>query len=303
MARSTFNDLTSALNRRHLLQTTAGGMAALFMGGTSVADDTPAAAEKTAEKVITKGRLKQSVSRWCFGDVTLADLARASAAMGLKSVEIVGPEDWPVLKEHGLICALTPSHGIPKGLNDKANHAQCIESLKKSIEATSAAGFPNVVDLSGNRFGMADDVGLANYVEGIKKVVGFAEQKNVTICLEVLNSRHDHQDYMCDTVEWAVEACKKVGSPRLKILFDIYHVQIMQGDIIARIKQYHEYIGHYHTAGVPGRHEMDETQELCYPAIMRAIAETGYQGYIGHEFIPTSDPIGKLREMAKLCDV
>jgi hydroxypyruvate isomerase len=297
MPRTSSNALSSALNRRHLLQTTAGGLAAIFFGDQLHADD------QAGEKVAVKGRLKQSVSRWCFGGIALADLARASAAMGIKSVELVEPGDFPVLKEHGLICAMTPSHGIPKGLNDKANHAQCIESLKKSIEATADAGFPNVVDVSGNRFGMADDVGLANYVEGIKKVIGFAEEKNVTICLEVLNSRHDHGDYMCDTVEWAVEACKRVGSPRLKILFDIYHVQIMQGDIIARIKQFHEYIGHYHTAGVPGRHEMDDSQELNYPAIMRAIVESGFQGYVGHEFIPQSDPLGKLREAVKQCDV
>ena len=307
MKRSTSNDLTSALNRRHLLQTTAGGLAAIVFADKLSADDQPAGKQESKEKpagnVVTKGRLKQSVSRWCFGDIPLADLARDAAAMGLKSVELVGPGDFAVLKEHGLICAMTLSHGIPRGLNDKANHASCIASLTKSIEATADAGFPNVVDVSGNRFGMADDVGLANYVEGIKKVIGLAEQKNVTICLEVLNSRHDHGDYMCDTVEWAVDACKKVGSPRLKILFDIYHVQIMQGDIIARIKQYREYIGHYHTAGVPGRHELDETQELCYPGIMRAIAETGFQGYVAHEFMPTSDPMGKLREAVKLCDV
>jgi hydroxypyruvate isomerase len=302
MSRSSSNDLTSALNRRHLLQTTAGGLAAMVLGDQLYGADQPEK-DAPAEKVVAKGRLKQSVSRWCFGGIALTDLARESAAMGLQSIELVGPEEFSVLKEHGLICAMTPSHGIPKGLNDKANHAQCIESLKKSIEATGEAGFPNVVDVSGNRFGMPDDVGLANYVEGIKKVIGLAERKNVTICLEVLNSRHDHQDYMCDTVEWAVEACKRVGSPRLKILFDIYHVQIMQGDIIARIKQFHEYIGHYHTAGVPGRHEMDENQELNYPAIMRAIAETGFQGFVGHEFIPTSDPIGKLREAVKQCDV
>ncbi|MCC6126600.1 MAG: TIM barrel protein [Pirellulales bacterium] len=273
------------------------------LGAAEASGGVPKTGEKPAEKAAEKGRLKQSVSRWCFGGMKLPQLAQEAAAMGLKSIELVGPKDWPVLKEHGLICAMTPSHDIPKGLNDKANHAECIESLKKSIEATGDAGFPNVVDLTGNRFGMADDAGLANYVEGIKKVVGIAEQKNVTICLEVLNSRRDHRDYMCDTVEWAVEACKRVGSPRLKILFDIYHVQIMQGDIIARIKQYREYIGHYHTAGVPGRHELDESQELFYPAIMRAIAETGFQGYIGHEFVPTGQPMKKLREAVELCDV
>jgi hydroxypyruvate isomerase len=304
MSRSSFNDLSPALNRRHLLQSTAGGLAAFVFADQLSADEQTSENQPHAEKVITKGRLKQSVSSWCFGGIKLSDLAREAAAMGIQSVELVGPEDWPVLKEHGLICAITPSTGIAKSFNDKANHAESIATVKKSIEASSAAGFPNVVCLSGNRAkGLSDDEGLENCVQGLKQVVGYAEEKKVTLCLEVLNSRLDHKGYMGDTVEWCVEVCKRVGSPRMKILFDIYHVQVQQGDIIARIRQFHEYIGHYHTAGVPGRREMDENQELNYPAIMRAIAETGYQGYIGHEFIPSSDPIVKLREMVKLCDV
>lgn len=307
MARASSNDLTDALNRRHLLQTTAGGLAAfVFADRLSAAEDVadnkqPA---KKEEKAVSKGRLKQSVSQWCFGGISLDDLARESAAMGLKSVELVEAKDWPVLQKYGLICAMSVSTGIANSFNDKAFHAESIATVKKSIEDTAAAGFPNVVCLSGNRKkGLTDEEGLANCVEGLKQVVGLAEKKNVTLCLEMLNSRQDHKGYMGDTIEWCVELCKRVGSPRMKILFDIYHVQVQQGDVISRIRQFHEYIGHYHTAGVPGRHEMDETQELFYPAIMRAIAETGYQGYVGHEFIPTTDPMGKLREMAKLCDV
>ncbi len=308
MSRSSSNELAGALNRRHLLQTTAGGLAAFVFAHELSAADQPAdgrkSGEKAAEKAVTKGRLKQSVSRWCFGDMPLADLAREAAAMGLKSVELVGPEDFPILKRHGLICAMTISTGIAKSFNDKANHAESIATVKKAVEATAAAGFPNVVCLTGNRAkNLTDDEGLANCVEGLKQVVGLAEKKNVTLCLEMLNSRRDHKGYMGDSVEWCVEVCKRVGSPRMKILFDIYHVQVQQGDVIARIRQFHEYIGHYHTAGVPGRHEMDENQELFYPAIMRAIAETGFQGYIGHEFIPTSSPMEKLRQMVELCDV
>jgi hydroxypyruvate isomerase len=304
MARSSSNELTGALNRRHLLQTTAGGLAAFVLADKLSAADQPADDQKPAESAVTKGRLKQSVSQWCFGGMSVAELAREAAAIGLKSVELVGPDVFPVLKQHGLICAMSTSTGIEKSFNDKANHAESIATVKKSIEETAAAGFPNVVVLSGNRAKhLTDDEGLANCVRGLTQVVGLAEQKNVTLCLEVLNSRHDHGGYMGDSVEWCVEVCKRVGSPRMKILFDIYHVQVQQGDVIARIRQFHEYIGHYHTAGVPGRHEMDDTQELYYPAIMRAIAETGYQGYIGHEFIPTGKPMEKLREMVKLCDV
>ena len=304
MARSSSKDLTGALNRRHLLQTTAGGLAAFVFADKLSADDQPSENQKPVEKAVTKGRLKQSVSQWCFGGISLTDLARESAAMGLKSVELIGPNDWSILKENGLICAMTPSTGIANSFNNKAYHAESIATVKKAIEATSAAGFPSVVCLSGNRSkNISDDEGLANCVEGFKQVISLAEEKNVTLCLEVLNSRQDHKGYMGDSVEWCVEVCKRVGSPRMKILFDIYHVQVQQGDVIARIRQFHEYIGHYHTAGVPGRHEMDETQELYYPAIMRAILDTGFDGFIGHEFIPTSDPIAKLREMVKLCDV
>jgi hydroxypyruvate isomerase len=302
MARSSSDVLTDALNRRHLLQTTAGGLAAFVFAKELSAADEPAG--QAPQSAVTKGRLKQSVSQWCFGGMSLDELAREGAAMGLKSVELVESKDWPTLKKHGLICAMSISTGIANAFNDKANHAESIATVTKSIEETAAAGYPNVVVLSGNRRkGLTDDEGLANCVVGLKQVAGLAEKKNVTLCLEVLNSRRDHGGYMGDTVEWCVEVCKKVGSPRMKILFDIYHVQVQQGDVIARIRQFHEYIGHYHTAGVPGRHEMDETQELYYPAIMRAIAETGYEGYVGHEFIPTSKPMEKLRDMVKLCDV
>jgi hydroxypyruvate isomerase len=304
MARSSSNDLNSALNRRHLLQSGVGGLAAFVLADKLMANDEPAATEKSAEKAATKGRLKHSVSRWCFGGIALPELAKASAEMGFTSIELVGPEDWPVLKEHGLICAMTPSHGIDKGFNDKANHAKCIVAVTKSIDANADAGFPNVICLSGNRAkNLSDEEGLANCVEGLKQVVGLAEKKGITLCLEVLNSRVDHKGYMGDTVEWCVEVCRRIGSPRMKILFDIYHVQVQQGDIIARIKQFHEFIGHYHTAGVPGRHELDETQEIYYPAIMRAIVETGFKGFIGQEFVPTRDPLEKLLESIKLCDV
>jgi hydroxypyruvate isomerase len=296
------NSITSQdLTRRHMLQSTAGLLAAgtLAVSQTLRGEDQPAA---ESEKAPLKGRLNQSVCMWCF-NMKLDELAQNAAAMGLKSVELVDSKDWPILKKHGLICAMTPSHPIGQGFNNKANHEKCIAALKQSIDACAAAGFPNTITFSGNRDGIPDDVGLENCVVGLKKVVGYAEQNNVNICIEILNSRLNHKGYMCDTVEWAGELCKRVESPRMKILFDIHHVQVQQGDIIARIKQFNQYIGHYHTAGVPGRHELDETQELNYAAIMRAIADTNFQGYIGQEFTPTRDPMQSLREAVRLCDI
>jgi hydroxypyruvate isomerase len=240
--------------------------------------------------------------------MTLEALCRASSEMGIQSVELVEPEHWPVLKRCGLICAVTPSHSLERGFNDPENHSRCIEELRASIDACSDAGFPMVITFSGLRNGIPDDVGIKNTVDGLKKVLGYAEKNRVTLCLEVLNSRVDdemkgHPGYMGDTVEWAAEVCERIASPRMTFLFDVYHVQVMQGDIISRIGRYSPYIGHYHIAGVPGRREIDETQELNYPAILKAIADTGYEGYVGHEFVPTGDPLESLRGAVALCSV
>ena len=228
--------------------------------------------------------------------------------MGIESIEVVPPEHWPILKRHGLICAMSLSHSFLEGWCHKENHAMCAAKIKEAVDATSAAGFPAVITFSGLRKGMPDDVGLENTVAGLKTVIGHAERKKVTLCLEVLNSRVDQwmigvPDYMCDKVEWAYEVCKRIASPRMTFLFDVYHVQIMQGDIIARIRQYHEFVGHYHVAGVPGRAEIDDTQELNYPAIMKAIVATGYKGFVGQEFVPKRDPLTSLRQAIALCDV
>lgn len=254
-------------------------------------------------------RVQQSVVQWCFNPLPIATLAAAAERMGLKSVELTSPSDWPVLKKHGLICAISGSHGFAKGFAHKQEHAECLEALRKSIDATSEAGFPSVITFSGFRRGIDIDEGQRNMVEGLKQIVGYAEKKQVTLCLEMLNSRVDiemkgHPDYFCDKIELAVDVCKRVGSPRMKVLFDIYHVQIMQGDVIVRIKEFADYIGHYHTAGVPGRNELDDSQELNYPAIMKAIIGTGYKGYVGQEYIPTwDDKIAALGHGVRLCDV
>lgn len=308
------------LTRRRLLNAAAGAVAATAAGMPDSGRAAPPArrarqpSRRGIPRAVTEGRISQSVCDWCFlGDcspkpMTLEQLCRASAALGIKSVELVRPEQWHVLKKHGLVCALAPSHGFVKGFNDKANHEMCIAKIKDAVDACADARFPSVITFSGFRNGIPDDVGLENAVAGLKKVIGYAEKKKINLCIEVLNSRVDvemkgHPGYMGDTVEWCVELCKRVGSQRMKVLFDIYHVQIMQGDIITRIRQFSDYIGHYHTAGVPGRNELDQSQELNYPPIMRAIVETGFKGYVAQEFIPTRTPIRSLYEAVKLCDV
>jgi hydroxypyruvate isomerase len=264
-----------------------------------------AAAEEVSKDgpSITKGRINQTVCQWCYDKMKVEDLAANAARIGLKGIDLVGPEHWPTLKKYNLIGTMTPSHNIPKGLNRKANWESCLGKIRKSIEANAEAGFPNVICFSGNRDGMSDDEGLANCAEALKQVVGLAEEKKVTICMELLNSRVNHKDYMCDLSKWGVKLVKTVGSERFKLLYDIYHMQIMEGDVIATIKRDHDCFAHYHTGGVPGRNEIDETQELYYPAIMNAIVETGYKGWVGQEFIPKRDPMASLAQAAKICDV
>lgn len=303
---------SARFTRRGLLTGAVGAAAAAAVG--IPARSRAAAAPKLSMPAVTKGRIKQSVCDWCFlGDcsvkpITLDELCALSAEMGIKSVELVAPEKWDVLKKHGLVCALAGSHGFVDGWNRTENHQMCTDKIKTAVDACADAGFPSVITFSGFRKGMPDDVGLENTVKGLKKVIGYAEKKKINLILEVLNSRVDvemkgHPDYMGDSVEWCVEVCRQIASERMKILFDIYHVQIMQGDIITRIKKNHQYIGHYHTAGVPGRNELDDNQEINYPPIMRTIVETGYQGYVAQEFIPTRDPVRGLWEAVKLCDV
>jgi hydroxypyruvate isomerase len=298
------------MDRRSLL-------AGLAAAGTTAALSDSASAEPMTDDPnwkITKGRIRQSVVGWCFKPMPTAELARHAAALGMKSVELVPIADWPLLKQLGLTCAIAGSHGFVKGWNDKANWDFCTEKLTEAINASADFGCPSVITFSGMRGSLptgpeGDEIGKRNFVEGIKRVLPLAEQKKITLALEMLNSRVDfemkgHPGYQCDTIEWAVDVCKRVGSERLKILFDIYHVQIMQGDVIVRLKQYKEFIAHYHTAGNPGRNEIDDTQEIHYPGIMRAIAETGYTGYVGQEFIPTwKDPVAALRHAARVCDV
>jgi hydroxypyruvate isomerase len=296
------------LSRRAILAS-AAGVAAAGMAGAVGAKET---ADDAAWKV-TNGRINQSVVPWCFKPMPVEELAHAAAKMGLKSVELSPPSSWPLLKKLGLTCAIASSHGFVKGWNHTENHAYCAEKVTDAINAAADFGCPNVITFSGMRGDLmgpeGGEIGKKNMVAGLKKVLGLAEKKKVTLAIEMLNSRVDiemkgHPGYQCDSIEWAADVCDRVGSPRVKILFDIYHVQIMQGDVITRLRQFKDYIAHYHTAGNPGRNELTGVQEINYPGIMQAIVDTGYQGYVGQEFIPTQkDMIASLREGVRICDV
>lgn len=286
---------TDKLSRRHLIRH-ASLIAAGAVAGAALGQDP----QTGIRRVVKKGRINQSASRWCYGKLTLDQLCEAGATMGLKGIDLLGAKDFPTLKRHGLVCTMTSGGG---DLNNKAKHSQALAKLRASIEANAEYGYRNVIAMSGNRNGIPDDVGIDNAVEALKKVAGFAEKKKVTVCIEYLNSKVDHKGYMFDHMAWGVEVCKRVGSPNVKILYDIYHAQIMEGDVIRTIRTYKDYIGHYHTSGNPGRHEIDETQELYYPAIMRAIVDTGYTGYVAHEFVPKHDPLTSLAQGIEICDV
>lgn len=296
------------VTRREMLLATAGGVTAAALPLASQA------AEEAPAKL--KGRIRQSVSRWCYGKIPADEFLKACVRLGLKAVDLQGPGDFKKLQEHGLICSMTSCNSIPKGFNRPENHEGLIKNLRGAIEATAAAGFPNVIAFSGNREGMADDVGLKNCAEGLKKIAGFAEEKKVTICMEYLNSKQ-HRDYMADSSKWCFDLVKAVGSPSFKILYDIYHVAMMEaqqveegGKKVAKhtmceqIKANIDAIGHFHTGGYPGRNELDDTQLLDYPAIMRAIVDTGFKGWVAHEFVPKRpDALKSLEQAVQLCDV
>jgi len=290
-------------SRRSALKTAAA------LAGVSVFTSSKVRAAEAGDFYVAKnGRINQSLVTWNFRPLTIPELAKLSVKFGVKSVELIGPEHWPMLKELGLKCAIAGSHGFAKGFAHVEEHAECLKVLRERIDASAAAGFPSVITFSGFRRGISDEVGTKNMVEGLKKIAGYAEEKKVTLCLEMLNSKvseemKGHPDYFCDDIDRSVEICRLVGSERVKVLFDIYHVQIMHGDVIRRVKQHKEWIGHYHTAGVPGRNEIDATQEVNYGPIMQAIVDTGYRGYVGQEFIPLRDKVASLSEAVRICDV
>ncbi len=259
-----------------------------------------------AEKLVKKGRLKQSVSYWCYQRYfKLPEFARIVADMGLTAIDLLQPDEWEIVRPHGLICSMGYAEAakIPAGLNDKANHEAIVKGLEKAIPMAEKMRVPNLIAFFGNRRGMSDAEGIDNCVAGLNRIKKVAEDHGVTICVELLNSKVDHKDYQGDHAAFGVQVMKAVASPRVKLLFDIYHMQIMEGDIIRTIRDNHDYIGHCHTGGVPGRHEIDDTQELNWAAVCRALVDTGFKGYVAHEFVPTRDPLKSLGEAVTMCDV
>ncbi len=286
--------------RREAFKTMVSGAALAALG----LNARPGLAQDKPARAALKGRIRQGACGGAFGKgLSLEQKCELCVKLGLHGMDFVAQGDWPALKRYGLLCTLASSFGLAKGLNRKENHPECLAALRQSIEAAAAAGFPNVACFTGNREGLDDDTGAANTVEGLKQVAALAEEKKVTLCLELLNSKRNHKDYQCDRTAWGAAVCRRVGSPRVKLLYDIYHMQVQEGDVIATIREFIPYFGHIHTAGVPGRHEIDDSQELNYPAIMRALAELKYDGYVSHEYSPVKDGPTSLAEAVRICDV
>ncbi len=288
------------LTRKQALKTMAAGA----IGSMSLPAFSKSLENLTINPV--KGNINHSVCQWCYRDIPLEELAKASKEMGLSSVELLGADKWPVVAKYGLTCAMgyATSIGLNQGFNDPTLHEQLLKDFSVAIPKAAEAGLKNLICFSGNRNGLSDEKGIENCAKGLEPVVKLAAKYNITVAMELLNSKVNHKDYQCDHTEWGVKLCEKLGSPNFKLLYDIYHMQIMEGDVIATIQKHNKYIAHYHTGGVPGRHEIDESQELYYPAIMKAIVETGFKGHVAQEFIPAKpDPLASLNAAVKLCDV
>ena len=278
------------------------GTAAVVAPAVSFASCSPARSKTTA----LKGNIRHSVCRWTYNHLSLEELCTTVKSLGFAAIDLVGPKEWHLLKKHSVDSSMCNGAEINlvNGWNHKEYHTTLIKNYTEHIDLVARAGYKNLICFSGNRNGMDDETGLKNSVEGLKQIMGQAERQGVIIQMELFNSKVNHPDYMCDNTRWGIELCKRLGSPNFKLLYDIYHMQISEGDIIRTITNDHQYFGHYHTAGVPGRHEIDESQELYYPAIMKAIVATGYKGYVAQEFIPTQqDKIAALREAITICDV
>ena len=263
------------------------------------------AGAQASGNAVRKGRIQQSVSRWCYKDWTLDTLCNHAATLGLKGVDLLQPDEYAVPARHGLICTMGYAGGgeINKGLNRVENHASIEAAFRKYIPVAAKANVPNVIIFSGLREGLPDDEGLRNTVMGLKRIRSIAEDHGVTVCMELLNSKVDHKDYMCDHTAWGFRVMEEVNSPRIKLLYDIYHMQIMEGDLIATIQKNIQWLGHFHTGGVPGRHELDNKQEVQWDGVMRAVAGSGFTGFVAHEFLPVRDPLASLRQAVELCDV
>jgi len=296
---------TGSIQGRMLTRREALRMAVAGSVGLGAASILPARAADTASTSL-KGNLKHSVARWTFPQQSVAQLCQTVKDLGFSAIDLVGPNDWPTLKAHGVDSSMCNGAEISleKGFADRRFHDELVARYTRHIDLVADAGYRNLICFSGNRNGMDTQEGMANAEAGLKRILGHAEKRGVVLVMELLNSRVDHPDYLCDHSAWGVDLCQRIGSAHFGLLYDIYHMQIMEGDIIATIGRHHAWFKHYHTAGVPGRHEIGDQQELHYPAICRAIRDTGFDGYLAQEFMPAApDPVGSLREAIRLCDV
>ncbi len=290
-----------SVTRRTILKGAAG-----LLGAYSSLTILPRSLHGQADRVVKKGRIKQAICRGCLrrSGMDIEQMAALVSKMGLVGIDFVGKKDWPIFKKYGLVATMARGAGsIRKGLNDKSMHTKFLDDFRSNIKDAAAYKWRNVIAMAGDRKGISDEQGMDNCYAILKEAVKIAEDYGVTICMELLNSKVNHPGYMCDKSDWGFELCRRVNSPRFKMLYDIYHMQIMEGDLIATIRKNINYIGHFHTAGVPGRHELDDNQEIYYPAVMRAIAETDYDGYVAHEYTPTRDPMKSLIQAVQTCDV
>jgi hydroxypyruvate isomerase len=293
--------MNNDLSRRTALKNIVAGTAAF---GVSAA--LPAFAFGEHQSTMLKGNVNHSVCRWCFAKIELDDLCIEAKKIGIKAIDLVGPKDWPTLKKHGLYSSMCNGAEINlvDGWNDPQFHPVLIKNYSEMIPKVAEAGYTQLICFSGSRRGKDDETGWKNCVEGLKQVLPLAEKHGVVLVMELLNSKVNHKDYQCDRTSWGAELAKRLGSENFKLLYDIYHMQIDEGDVIRNIQTYHPYISHYHTGGVPGRNEIDDTQELFYPAIVKAILATGFKGYLAQEFIPKyADKIKSLRDAVNICDV
>lgn len=295
--------MNTPFSRRSAIKRIAGSAAAITAAGLAPRF---AAAGEALTSLKLKGRINHSVCKWCYANIALEDLCKAAKEIGLRSIDLLKTTDFPTLKKYDLTCAMVT--GIPgdiqNGLNRTENHDRIVAFMEQTIPATGNFGAANVICFSGNRKGQDDEEGLQNCAAGLKRIMPLAEKHKVTVCMELLNSKVNHKDYQCDRSSWGVELVKRVGSERFKLLYDIYHMQIMEGNLIATIKANHDSFGHYHTGGVPGRAEIDDSQEIFYPAVMKAIVETGYKGFVAQEFVPKRpDKLASLKQAVEICDV
>ena len=289
------------MKRRDVLKNLGLGAGMLGLSGMS-----PLIAANGTIPLNLKSKINHSVCRWCYQSIPLDTFAKACKELGIQAIDLLKPSEWETVEKYGLVCSMATDDfaSIPNGFNNVGNHQELQKAYKGLIKKASEHGIKNVICFSGNRNGMDDEIGIENCAQGLMPLLEYAEKLNVNLVMELLNSKVDHQDYMCDHTHWGVKLAKRLGKPNFKLLYDIYHMQIMEGDVIRTIRDNHKYIIHYHTGGVPGRNEINDSQELNYPAIMKAIYETGFDGYVAQEFIPTyDDELSALKEGIRICDI